>query len=348
MLNLARLRVLSEVARRGSFSAAADALSYTQSAVSQQIAALEAETGMSLLERRPRGVRLTSAGRTLVEHTEGILARVQAAEEELAAIAGLRGGELRMASFPTAGATLMPVAIARFRASYPEVRLTLAEGEPEEIAPRLHAGELDLALLFEFSDPQEDAGDVGGAKDAIDGETRPADAGAPRRDGKIAVPPAAHARARRVNLLEDPMFLALPREHRLARKRALRLDELRSEAWVQTSAASACARYVVRCCRAAGFEPEVAFESDDYQTVQGLVASGVGVALIPELALSAVREDVVVRALAPHPPGRRVIAALPGTASARTPLTPASTAMLRVLEETAAARHRALGAARQD
>ncbi len=322
MLNVGRLKVLSEVARRGSFSAAADALSYTQSAVSQQIAALEAETGMNLLERRPRGVRLTSAGRTLVEHTEGILTRLQAAEEELSAIAGLRGGELRMASFPTAGATLMPVAIARFRASYPEVRLTLAEGEPQEIAPRLHAGEFDLALLFEFSDPED------GASDASD---RAED--------------VAGGHSRRVDLLEDPMFLAVPREHRLARKRSLRLEELRDEAWVQTSAASPCARYVVRCCRAAGFEPAVAFESDDYQTVQGLVASGVGVALIPELALSVVREDIVVRALAPHPPGRRVIAALPGAASARTPLTPASTAMLRVLEEAAAVRHGQLEAA---
>jgi DNA-binding transcriptional LysR family regulator len=323
MLNVSRLRVLNEVAHRGSFSAAAAALSYTQSAVSQQIAALEAEAGITLLERRPRGVHLTSAGRALVEHTEGILARLQAAEEELSAIAGLRGGELRMASFPTAGATLMPLAIARFRASYPEVRLTLAEGEPEEIAARLHAGEFDLALLFEFSDSAE----------------------AEAASGESGASPAEHrARPRRVvDLLEDPMFLALPREHRLARKRSLRLEELREEAWVQTSASSPCARYVVRCCRAAGFDPEVAFESDDYQTVQGLVASGVGVALIPELALSVVREDIVVRALAPHPPGRRVVAALPRAASARTPLTPASTAMLRVLEEAAAVRHRPLG-----
>jgi DNA-binding transcriptional LysR family regulator len=353
MLNVGRLRVLSEVARRGSFSAAADALSYTQSAVSQQIAGLEAETGMSLLERRPRGVRLTSAGRTLVEHTEGILSRLQAAEEELSAIAGLRGGELRMASFPTAGATLMPVAIARFRASYPEVRLTLAEGEPEEIAPRLRAGEFDLALLFEFSDPEDAAAEdrAGGGDDSGGGRTTTANAGAAVKRGTTGAGTGTgtgtgrQGRSRRVDLLEDPMFLALPREHRLARKRSLRLEELGGEAWVQTSASSPCARYVVRCCRAAGFEPAVAFESDDYQTVQGLVASGVGVALIPELALSVVREDVVVRALAPHPPGRRVIAALPGAASARTPLIPASTAMLRVLEQAAAARHRQVEAA---
>src|SRR6266851_2803331 len=151
MLNVSRLRVLKEVAYRGSVSGAADALSYTQSAVSQQIAALEAETGMALLERHPRGVSLTAAGQTLVAHAEGILARLDAAEAALSSIAGLRGGRLRMASFPTAGATLMPMAIATFRASYPDVELTLAEGEPEEIVPRLRAGELDLALLFDFA-----------------------------------------------------------------------------------------------------------------------------------------------------------------------------------------------------
>jgi DNA-binding transcriptional LysR family regulator len=310
MLNVSRLRVLREIAQRGSFSAAAESLSYTQSAVSQQIAALEAETGLTLLERLPRGVRLTGAGRTLVEHTDGILARLEAAEEELAALAGLRGGQLRMASFPTAGATLMPVAIAAFRASYPEVELTLAEGEPQEIAPRLRAGEFDLALLFEF----EQTGEEG---------------------------------LKRVQLLEDPLYLALPRGHRLADKRALRLGELRGEAWVQTSQASPCARHVVRCCHAAGFEPNVAFESDDYQTVQGLVAAGVGVALIPELALfDPDREDIVVRALSPHPPVRSVIAALPGKMGSGTRMIPAASAMLRILEEAAAARERPLQAER--
>src|ERR1700722_4851504 len=228
MLNVSRLRVLNEVARRGSFSAAADALSYTQSAVSQQIAALEAETGISLLERRPRGVHLTSAGRALVEHTEGILARLQAAEGALSATGGLRGGELRMASFPTAGATLMPLAIARFRAAYPEVRLTLAEGEPEEIAPRLHAGEFDLALLFEFSAPDDVA-----VANAAAGEPSAAD-----QDRTVEATRPSRARPRRVELLEDPMFLALPREHRLARKRSLRLGERGGAARGQTSAPS--------------------------------------------------------------------------------------------------------------
>jgi DNA-binding transcriptional LysR family regulator len=307
MLNVARLRVLVEVAGRGSFSGAAEALSYTQSAVSQQIATLEAETGMTLLERHARGVRVTAAGQALLEHAEGILARLEAAEDELSAIAGLRAGRLRMASFPTAGATLMPLAIARFRLRYPELELTLAEGEPEEIAPRLHAGEFDLALLFEFDEAA-----------SVDGLTR-------------------------VELLEDPMYLALPREHVLAKKSDLRLQELRAEAWVQTSRESPCARHVVRCCHAAGFEPNVSFESDDYQTVQGLVAAGVGVALIPELALSVVREDIAIRTLAPHPPVRQVIAAAPSDAR----LSPATPAMLEILAQ-AAERYESLRAPRTD
>ena len=296
MLNVARLKVLKEVAYRGSLSSAAEALSYTQSAISQQIAALEAETGMALLERHPRGVSLTAAGQTLVGHAEGILARLDTAEAALSAIAGLRGGRLRMASFPTAGSTLMPVAIANFRAAYPDVELTLAEGEPEEIVPRLRAGELDLALLFEFDEDTQ----------LLEGMARSP-------------------------LLEDPMYLALPREHRLVKKAKLRLAELHDESWVQTSSSSPCARHVVRSCHAAGFEPSVTFESDDYQTVQGLVAAGVGVALIPELALSVVREDIAIRALSPTPPVRQVIAATPEGAR----LVPAAPAMLTVLGRAA-------------
>src|SRR5947207_14340175 len=149
MLNLGRLRVLSEVVSRGSFSAAAEALSYTQSAGSPAVARLEAETGTTLVVRDRRGVRATVAGATLVEHAEAIFAQVEAAEADLAAVLGVRGGRLRVASFPSAGATLMPLAVASFRRGHPDVALTLAEGEPEEIGPRLRAGEIDHALLFE-------------------------------------------------------------------------------------------------------------------------------------------------------------------------------------------------------
>ena len=242
-------------------------------------------------------MRLTPAGQVLLEYAEGIIARLHAAEAEMAAIAGLRGGQLRMASFPTAGATLMPLAIAIFRAQHPEVMLTLAEGEPEEIGPRLSAGEFDIALLFEFEETSESL-----APDLV-----------------------------RVALFEDPMFLALPADHPLAGRPTLRLEDLRAEAWIQTSASSPCARHVVRSCHGAGFDPVVSFESDDYQTVQGLVAAGVGVALIPKLALSGTRDDIAIRALAPSSPVRMVIAATPHG----TRLTAAAAAMRQILSDVA-------------
>jgi DNA-binding transcriptional LysR family regulator len=275
MLSPQRLRIFREVASRGSFSAAADSLSYTQSAVSQSVAALETEIGATLLERGRRGARPTDAGEALLAHADAILARLDAAEAEVAAIAGLRGGQLAMASFPTAGATIVPLAVATFRTAHPEVKLSLAEGEPEEIAPRLRAGEFDLALLFEFEGVSEGLG----------------------------------SGLRRIDLLQDPMYLALPNEHRLADVPRIGLQDLSEESWVQTSAESPCARHVVRSCHAAGFEPSVSFETDDYQTVQGLVAAGVGVALIPQLALSSVRDDIAIRALHPRAPVRTVTAA---------------------------------------
>jgi DNA-binding transcriptional LysR family regulator len=274
MLNLSRLKVLQEVIGRGSFSAAAESLSYTQSAVSQAIARLEAETGATLVIRDRKGVRPTAAGATLVEHAEAIFAQ-----------------------FPSAGATLMPLAVATFRERHPDVELTLAEGEPEEIAPRLRAGEFDLALLFDFPGVRE----------------------------------RAAAGLRSLTLLQDPMHVVLPAEHPLAFKSDLTLADLRDEQWVQTSASSPCARHVVRSCVAAGFEPHVTFESDDYETVQGLVAAGVGVALIPRLALSRVHPGIVARALSPHSPERKVVAATssgPGVA-------PAAKTMVKVLADVA-------------
>jgi len=297
MLNVQRLRVLREVLAQGSFSEAASTLNYTQSAVSQAIATLETEAGVPLIERDRRGVRPTTAGERLAEHAGRILTQLDAAEAELGAIAGIAGGELRLASFPTAGATLMPLAIAAFRSAHPEVTLSLVEGEPEELIPRLRDGEFDLGLIFEF----EGTGELG--------------------PGLRSAP-----------LFEDPMKLALPKGHRLARKEQVALADLSDDAWVQTSEASACARHVVRVCRAAGFEPRVSFESDDYLTVQGLVAAGVGVALIPQLALSqTVSYDIAVRELQPDGPVRHVVVATPGTGVSL----PAAAAMLEILRDTA-------------
>jgi DNA-binding transcriptional LysR family regulator len=297
MLNVQRLRVLREVIAQGSFSAAASALNYTQSAVSQAIATLEGEAGVPLIDRNRRGVRPTTAGERLNEHSVRILTQLDAAEAELGAIAGIKGGELRMASFPTAGATLMPLAIAAFRSAHPDVVLSMVEGEPEELIPRLRDGEFDLGLIFEF----EGSGNLG--------------------PGLASTP-----------LFEDPMKLALPKGHRLAKQDRIALDDLADEAWVQTSEASACARHVVRICRAAHFEPRVSFESDDYLTVQGLVAAGVGVALIPQLALSqSVSYDIAVRELHPAGPVRHVVVGTPGAGVSL----PAAAAMLDLLQDTA-------------
>jgi DNA-binding transcriptional LysR family regulator len=150
MLDVRRLRVLAEVARHGSFTAAAEALAYTPSAVSQQIAALEREAGTVLVERGARGVALTEPGRLLAAEAEQILGRLAAAELELQALAGLRAGLLRLGWFATAGATLMPRAIAEFQRRHPEVELDLFEGDPDECVPRLRARELELALIYQF------------------------------------------------------------------------------------------------------------------------------------------------------------------------------------------------------
>jgi DNA-binding transcriptional LysR family regulator len=299
MLSLNRLRVLQEVVKQGSFSAAADTLQYTQSAVSQAIARLEDEMGTPLVVRDRRGARATPAGATLLAHAEAIFAQVLAAEDDLHDVLGLRGGRLRVAVFPSAGSTLMPEAIASFRRRHPNVQLSLAEGEPEAIAPRLRAGEFDLALLFAFP----------GADDPVSGYL-------------------AHGSGLAVTqLLEDAMHVALPGDHELALRPELTLWDLRDEDWVQTAEDSPCARHVVRSCRAAGFEPHVTFESDDYETIQGLVAAGVGVALIPHLALTRVHHGIVVRSLEPASPVRSVVAATsdgPGVA-------PSAAAMLEIL-----------------
>jgi molybdate transport repressor ModE-like protein len=297
MLDVRRMRVLREVAQRGSFSAAAEALSFTQSAVSQQIAALEREAGTVLVERSARGVRLTEAGEAVVRHTEAILARLAEAEAELEAIAGLRGGRLRLAAFESAGSTLMPLAIAAFRERHPAVELSMTLAEPEDSLPQLRAGELDVALTF---------------------DSRPT---AERIDG-IALE----------HLLEDPMYLVLPREHPLAHKRRLRLADLAGDAWIGGPAGCECNRLIFRSCAAAGYDPRIAFETDDYTAVQGFVAAGVGVSLIAELGLTSVRDDIVVRGLGRETPVRQIYAATLADGYR----SPATHAMLELLREVAA------------
>jgi DNA-binding transcriptional LysR family regulator len=298
MLDVRRMRVLREVATQGSFSAAAEALSYTQSAVSQQIAALEREAGTKLVERSARGIRLTDAGEALVRHTEAVLANLAEAEAELDALAGVRGGRVRLASFPSAGSAIVPQAIATFRSRHPAVELSMIEAEPDESLPRLRAGELEIALLYQPSLVSDES--LG----AFDVES----------------------------LLEDPFYVVLPKGHPLAERPRIRLKDLASEAWINGTGACPCSYQVARACNSAGFEPHVAFESDDFAAVQGLVAAGVGVALIPDLGFATARDDIAICQLAPSDAMSRQVqaATLPGYRS------PATEAMLEVLRETAA------------
>ena len=290
------MRVLRVVALRGSFSAAAEALSFTQSAVSQQIAALEREAGCSLVQRNARGIRLTEAGEALVRHTDAIVARLSEAEAELEAINGVRGGRLRLASFESAAASIMPLAIAAFRAAHPGVELSMIVTEPEDAAPLLKTGELDLALGYDAR--------VRGEVDGI----------------------------ARTQLLSDPMFVAMPADHPLARKRGLRLADLADDPWIGSVMDCECNRLVNRACAVAGFEPRIEFETDDYTAMQGFVAAGVGVCLIAELGLTSVREDIVIRSLGRETPIREVYAAT----ALDSHRTPATQAMLEILQGVAA------------
>jgi len=299
MLDVRRMRVLSAVAEHGSIAAAAQALAFTPSAVSQQIATLEREAGVALVERGPRSVRLTEAGRALVAHTDGIVASLAAAEAEIQAIAGLRGGMLRLASFPTAYATIMPQAIAEFRRRHPAVELSLTEADPLASVARIKSGELDLGLMYEYDFvpfPEDDS-------------------------------------VEQTHLLDDPIRVVLPKGHRAARRRAVKLDDLSEESWITSTANSSCHEFVSRACRAAGFEPMIGFESDDHGVWQGLVAAGVGVALAPELALETLYPGVEARPVALSPLKRRIFAV--NRAGGRSP---AIEAMLEVIAETIDAR----------
>ena len=221
MLDVRRLRVLSEVAARGSFSAAADALSLTQSAVSQHVAALEREVGLALVERGTRPVELTEAGHALTRHATGIFARLDDAEQELGEIAGRRRGRLRFGSFPTALVTLAPPAFARFRRRHPEVTLTVVDDHLQRLLPRLGRGELDLALIYRH--------------EALS---------------------TATATSTATVLLEDEFRVVLPARHRLTRRtRPLELAQLASEPWIGGAPDSAWYRIASHHCRAAGFVP---------------------------------------------------------------------------------------------
>ena len=270
MLDLRRLRVLREVARHGSVSSAASALSYSPSAVSQQLAQLEREVGAKLVERRSTGVVLTRAGQVLVAHANAMLARASRAEEELRQLAAGTWGRLRVGAFASAAAALTPEAIVAMRAAEPSCAVELVEQDTSDSVAELRRGELDVGIIV------------------LNGDS-------PTDDEELEITP----------LLDDRIDVLLPAKHRLAGAASITLEDLRDEAWID------CSGSPVRFWMTArGIEPNVIFNSDQHYVVHALVAAQVAVAFSPRLTQPVLEDALVVKAVAPNPPIRRVAIAV--------------------------------------
>ena len=290
--DVARLRTLRSIAEHGSFSRAAEQLGYTQSAVSQQIAALEHEVGLTLLNRAVRPATLTDAGRLLAGHVDRVLEHLATADAQLEALRGLRAGHLRVAAFGSAYATFLPPAIAQFHDRHPDLVLELVEAEPDASLPLLRTGEVDLAIVYRFDDGDDDGLDV------------------------------AH-------LLDDEHRAVVPARHPLASRSTVAIADLAQEAWIVPHAGGPARGYregLERLCAAAGFAPRVAFETDDLQAVQTFVAAGLGIALMHDLTMPVRRQSIAVVPLAGPRLARPVNAV---TVSGRR--SPPAAAMLEVL-----------------
>jgi DNA-binding transcriptional LysR family regulator len=252
MLDVRRLRVLHAVSAHGSVTAAAAALGYSAPAVSQQLAALEREIGMRLTERAGRGIELTPAAAILVGHTDALLARLDAAESDLAALRDQVSGRVALAAFPSAAAAIVAPAWAALARSAPQVQLELTEMEPEESLPALARGELDVAVAHEY-----------------DLLPRPLDPLFERRE-----------------LLSDPVRLAVRDDTPLAAApdRPVPLGTLSGQPFLAPRDHTSCAEMIQRACARAGFVPRVVARATDFAVLLSLVAAGAGVTLVPELA----------------------------------------------------------------
>jgi len=273
MLSTRLLQVHRTVVTEGTLTAAAALLGYTVSAVSQQLTQLEHEAGIALYEKAGRGVRPTSAGRALAEHADRILAAVEDAEAALRDLREGRTGRLRVVSFHSAGASLMPPAVAQMRRSMPGLYVLPVVDEAEGALRRLRAGEVDLVVVAEPFGREE----------------------APQDD------------LVRVHLLDDHYRVLLPADHPLAARRTIDLADLADTDWVVTTAAPGYVDDItVATCRRAGFTPRVVAEGDEFTVTQGYVAAGVGAALVPLLGLETVRPHIVVRRLRQAPEPRHI------------------------------------------
>ncbi|HKJ12560.1 MAG TPA: LysR family transcriptional regulator [Ornithinimicrobium sp.] len=274
MFDAAGMRVMRAIADHGSYTAAAASLGYTQPAVSQMVRRLEQRAGTVLVERLGRSVRLTEAGRVLARHAGLVLTALDNAEAEVTAIAGMQAGRVRLMAFPSSSAVLVPRALAKVRAEHPGVTIQFSEGEPEESLAAVREGACDLAVAFTY-----DGTDVGRGVDDLQG---------------LDV----------IEMLTDPVLVALPAQHRLAAQEVVALTDLAPEPWI--AGCPRCRGHLLALAGRAGFAPDVAFETEDYVAVLGLVAAGLGVALVPALILNSVsHEAVVTRAI--EPPSRRSV-----------------------------------------
>ena len=266
MLDLRRLNILREVAASGSFSGAATRLGFSSSAVSQQMAQLEREVGSPLLDRANTGVVLTHAGRVLLAHAEAILARAAVAERDMNALVTGIADRLRIGAFATAAAILLPDAIADFRRAQPDAEMEVVEQDRDACREQIRVGELDLAITGR------------GQPDLDDDHT-----------------------LERIPLFREEMAVVLPLGHRLASKSAVALRELAAEPWADIKGGPAA-----RALTAAGVRPNIVFTSDDCSVLQGVVADGAAVCLLPAMARLDLRPDVVAKPIEPEPLVRHV------------------------------------------
>ncbi|GAB2809764.1 LysR family transcriptional regulator [Streptomyces daliensis] len=276
MLNVRRLLLLTEAAERGSLTAAAEAMGMTTSAASQQMSLFERESGQPLIERLPRGVRTTAAGEALAERGRVIRRELRAAEGDLDAFAHVERGTLRLGSFPTASASLLPPALTRFRRRHPGVRTVVRAGVLARLQEMLHTGEVETALLWQYEWNRID-------------------------DDALAL----------THLLDDPTVLVVPADSPLLGHPRVALEELAEAEWIIRADNHPVADVLRRSCHQAGFEPRIAYESHDYQEAQAMVAAGLGIALAPRLALTSRRSDVRLLPLGGDTPApvRRVLLA---------------------------------------
>jgi DNA-binding transcriptional LysR family regulator len=277
MLDVRRLRLLRELAARRTVTAVAEALSYTPSAVSQQLAALERDAGVPLLERVGRGVQLTEAGRRLVVHADAVLARLEAAEADLERASGGVGGRVRIASFQTAAHALVVPALGPIEERHPQLECELIQAEAEQALPALRLGDADLVIAEEY-----------------DHAPRPRDPALDYRD-----------------LCRDELLFAVPARHRAARRETIAFADLEGEAWAGGELGTAWNDMLVRACRSiGGYEPDIRHHVDDVQLILGLVAVRGAVALVPSLGWHHEVEGVVLRPPADLALDRRIFTAV--------------------------------------